>query len=489
MNKLSLGNYKMTAKDLMNSLLQEAIHGKFSVHNCSTENAKREFEIISKDTAKGIKKDFSISENDYPFDIPENWCWCRLRSLCMTDISYGIIKLFNEDVNGVRVLRCSDVKANKIDLSNVRTVSKKLSDEYSRTILKGGEIVINVRGTLGGCSVVPQELEGYNVAREVAVIRPHELVNAQYLTYLLLSPYFMEFMSTELRGIAYKGLNMGILSQFPVPLPPLSEQIRIINNINKVTPFIQKFKLKENELNNIDKQISTDLRNSILQEAIQGKLVPHFDREGTSDSLIKELYSNNTETKHINKKETNIEDEYLFDLPENWRWIPLSEVCNIYTGDSINETEKKLKYTNIPEGYPYIGTKDVGFDHTIAYDNGVKIPYSKTNFSIAPAGSVLLCIEGGSAGKKIAYTEQEVCFGNKLCCFYSLKKELRSFIYYYLQSPVFLGVFKDNITGMIGGVSIGKLRTMLLPLPPLAEQKRIVSAIEQLLPLCEKLGK
>lgn len=101
----------------------------------------------------------------------------------------------------------------------------------------------------------------------------------------------------------------------------------------------------------------------------------------------------------------------------------------------------------------------------------------------------MLCIEGGSAGRKIAFTEHDVCFGNKLCCFDSYEPEFRQFIFYYLQSPMFTNAFRDRITGIIGGVSIGKLKAMPLPVPPMEEQKRIVAAIEKLLPLCEKLGK
>lgn len=246
----------MTAKDFRKSLLQEAIKGNLSKHNYDKEDALNLYDSILKETIKEDKRKISIEENEYPFEIPKNWCWCRLRTLCYTDISYGIIKLYNEDPNGVKVLRCSDVKENTIDLANVRTVTKSVSDEYKRTILNGGEIVINVRGTLGGCAVVPQELKGFNVAREVAVIRPHKYLNIQYLTYVLLSPYFKDFMTSELRGIAYKGLNMGTLSSFPVPLPPLEEQNRIVENIHKTEKLIDNLTIKEKELNSINSDIS-----------------------------------------------------------------------------------------------------------------------------------------------------------------------------------------------------------------------------------------
>ena len=142
----------------------------------------------------------------------------------------------------------------------------------------------------------------------------------------------------------------------------------------------------------------------------------------------------------------------------------------------------------LTEGYNYIATKDVNFDSSINYDNGVKIPKNLDKFRIATKNSVLLCIEGGSAGRKIAMTKENVCFGNKLACFTSYGVN-NKFLFYYLQSPSFKKVFKSEKTGIIGGVGIGKLRTLLLPLPSLDEQKRIVSKIEELIPFINKYDK
>ena len=177
-----------------------------------------------------------------------------------------------------------------------------------------------------------------------------------------------------------------------------------------------------------------------------------------------------------------IAEEVPFDIPDSWEWVRLGNFCDMYTGDSINETEKKLKFTNIANGRYYIGTKDVGFNHIINYDNGVKIPEEYTKFRIAPAQCVLLCIEGGSAGRKIAITNQRVCFGNKLCCFNPFSDSNREFLYFYLQSPAFTSIFKDKITGIIGGVSINTLKELYIPLPPLQEQQRIVDKLKELEP-------
>ena len=243
------------------------------------------------------------------------------------------------------------------------------------------------------------------------------------------------------------------------------------------------------------------LKNSILQMAVQGKLVPQDPNDEPASVLLERIRKEKEQLikdgkikkeknpsiifrgadnlpyeKVGNNKPVCIADEVPFDIPDSWEWCRLSSVNDMYTGNSINQTDKKTKYTNLSTGYYYIGTKDVGFDHTIDYDNGVKIPYNNSKFKIAPKNCILLCIEGGSAGRKIAFTNQDICFGNKLCCFISYGIDYL-FLYYYLQSPLFQEIFKKNTTGIIGGVSVNTLKSLYFPVPPLAEQKRIIERI------------
>lgn len=228
--------------DIKASILQSAIQGLLTKQLPSDNNSRLLLEQIKLEKRKLVEEGIikkqktlpPIKEDEKPFPIPKDWEWVRLRDITLDDISYGIIKLGAEDKNGVKVLRCSDVKKGYINTSTVRTVSKALSEQYSRTLLRGGEIVINVRGTLGGCSIVPDELNGYNVAREVAVIRQSSLIYNKYLMSVLLSNYFNEYMFNGLRGIAYKGLNMNTLSLLPIPLPPLAEQKRIVERLDSL---------------------------------------------------------------------------------------------------------------------------------------------------------------------------------------------------------------------------------------------------------------
>ena len=183
----------------------------------------------------------------------------------------------------------------------------------------------------------------------------------------------------------------------------------------------------------------------------------------------------NLELELEKNRQTEIVEPY--NLPDGWKWTSAKEIADIYTGNSINEKVKAEKYAGQKRGLNFIGTKDVDFDGSINYENGVKITDFE-NFKTAPENTALLCIEGGSAGKKLGFTEEKVCFGNKLCAFVSKSIEPK-LIYYYLQSNVFFYCFMKKRHGLIGGVSVNTLKQIPFPLPPtLAEQQRIVNRIE-----------
>ena len=170
---------------------------------------------------------------------------------------------------------------------------------------------------------------------------------------------------------------------------------------------------------------------------------------------------------------------YYEQLPRNWMLSTLDSVSNLYTGNSINATEKK-KYFSGVDGINYIATKDVNFDNTINYDNGIKIPDNYlSKFKISYFNSVLLWLEGGSAGRKIGLLEQDVCFGNKLCSISFYYGE-NKWLYYFLQSPQFLSDFQESKSGIIGGVSIKNLGNIPIPILPINEQNRITQKVEKL---------
>jgi len=164
-----------------------------------------------------------------------------------------------------------------------------------------------------------------------------------------------------------------------------------------------------------------------------------------------------------------------------WKTEKLSDLCNIQTGNSINEKIKREKYTNLKAGVPYIATKDVGFDGSINYENNISIPNIDSNkFKTSKANSVLICIEGGSAGRKIAYSNKKCHFVNKLCSIEPKENLNPKFLYYYTLGEEFQFQFKNNLSGLIGGVSISKIKSFDISFPSLSEQSEVVSSIEKL---------
>lgn len=163
-------------------------------------------------------------------------------------------------------------------------------------------------------------------------------------------------------------------------------------------------------------------------------------------------------------------------MKTGWNRNTLGCICDIYNGNSINAEYKKKHYAGLTDGYPFIATKDVSFDGKINYDNGVRIPYD-TQYKTADKGSVFICAEGGSAGRKIALIRETVCFGNKLFCLKPKKHVQGNFLYLYLRSDDFQSQFKEKLSGLIGGVSAKKLNDIKISYPALSEQQDIVDKI------------
>ena len=165
-------------------------------------------------------------------------------------------------------------------------------------------------------------------------------------------------------------------------------------------------------------------------------------------------------------------------MKEGWTYKKLGEVCEIFNGNSINADFKKKHFFGATGGLPFIATKDVSTNGSIDYDNGVRIP-NYDEYKVAPANSVFVCAEGGSAGKKFAFVEQDVCFGNKLFCLNPKHNSLvGKYIYYFVQSDVFKDQFYALLSGLIGGVSAKKFQQIEIPVSSIDEQHSIVSRLD-----------
>ena len=166
-------------------------------------------------------------------------------------------------------------------------------------------------------------------------------------------------------------------------------------------------------------------------------------------------------------------------MKAGWEVFRISDIANVTSGNSINAKTKRDEYSGLSEGTPYIATKDVGFDHSIDYDNGVLIPEKNLkSFRVIDRDSVLICAEGGSAGRKVAYLERKAVVVNKLFAVSSKKNVHSKFCFYFFLSRGFQEQFENAKTGLIGGVSKRKFVDFTIPLPPLEEQKRIVAVLD-----------
>lgn len=236
--------------NLRQTFLKQAIAGRLSI-----QNPNEHVNIIAN----------SDIDNE-SFRIPSNWKWLKLKDILdeNKDITYGIVKMGPEPSDGVHALRCSDVQYRHIKREGIRFVTKEISNQYSRTILTGNghEILMNIRGTLGGCALVPPEMAGYNIAREIALIPLNTNINSRYILDVLSSPYIQKTTFANLRGIAYKGLNLSLLREFLIPIPPTEEQARIVKKVDELMHLCDKL---ENENNNAQKYSSVLLQ-SIMQK-------------------------------------------------------------------------------------------------------------------------------------------------------------------------------------------------------------------------------
>ena len=526
----------MTAEDLRKAILQQAIQGKLVPQNPNDEPASVLLERIREEKArlvkeKKIKKDKNESiiykgednshyekfadgtvkciDDEIPFDIPITWEWVRLNELALYrkgpfGSSLTKFMFVPKSDNTIKVYEQKNAIQKDYTLGEYYITEEKFKTMTS-FIVKPFDIIVSCAGTIGETYVLPSNAPIGIINQALMRITLFDMNICNF--YLLYFDYILKKQAQLLSaGSAIKNIPpFEILKNMLMPIPPLSEQEKIVNKIEVLNGLIDKYRNAQEQADEMDKSLNGLLKKSVLQYAIQGKLVPQIESEEPASILLEKIQQeklkllkegklkkkdldnsaifkgdDNKYYEKLGKSINDITDDLPFEIPNSWQWCRLSNIANLYTGNSINETEKKALYTDVV-GTEYIATKDVWFDNSIDYKNGIAIPDKYIDdFRIAPANSVLMCIEGGSAGRKIGILSQDVCFGNKLCCF-SPYADISEFIFYYLQSPLFFEIFSSNKNGIIGGVSVNTLKQLFIPLPPHEEIKRIVEKIKQIL--------
>lgn len=483
----------MTPQELKASILQLAIQGKL-VPQIPEEGTGEELfrqiqtEKLALIKAGKIKKEKSlpeITEDEMPFDIPESWKWCRITE-CGVFISGYTPKPPELSGNGILpYFKVSDMNTPGNELFLVNT-SNYLNSSTSKYFLKntivypknGGAVFTNKKRILAQDSVVDLNTGGYYP------IEPLDLM----FVYIFFSN--IDFRKCY-KGTALPTIDMDKLKCKLFPLPPLAEQKRIVAKIEELLPLIDRYEQAWSRLEDFNKRFPVDMQKSILQMAIQGKLVPQLPEEGTGEELFQQIQAEKQALIKAGKikKEKPLpeiaDDEIPFDIPESWKWVRLGKVVKKLTDGSHNPPP------NTGKGYPVISAKNVKnglitFENIDRYTDEAGFAKENPRTDIS-RGDIILGIIGGSIGNIAIYTHDAKVIAQRSIAIMATMIEAEYFVY-VLKSPLIQNAMQASAAGSAqGGVYLGTLSNFLIPLPPLAEQKRIVAKLEEILPLCERL--
>lgn len=466
------------ANKLRNSILQEAISGRLVPQDPNDEPV----------TSSAI-----IPEDDIPFEIPSNWAWVTMNNCAKIIGGYAFPSASIKGENGVRVIRISDISEKGfVNKSVVRYNGKDHLEKFK--VLPQDILIAMTGGTVGKSLFVGVMDEEMLLNQRVAIIRNNGQF-APYLDIVVKSPHIKSFINDK-KNSTNDNISMDDIKNFLVPLPPLAEQKRIVAKLEKLLPIVEQYGKAQTELNELNAALPARLRQSILQEAISGRLVPQDENE-TADGLKEHLLQavNNSPFKKKWNSELIEDEELPFDIPDNWRWIRLGDIVYTQTGLSYSkgDLEKKvskpirvLRGGNIQSGSWC--TKD---DYVMIAPEFVKKDiFLKKNSFITPA---VTSLEHLGKTALIREDHNDIVAGGfvlYLMPYDDRNDGLMEYLAYFFQSA-FYNSFCKTITNKSGqafwNISREKLLKLPIPLPPLTEQKRIVAKIEELFAEIDKI--
>lgn len=487
----------MTGKQLKNSILQLAIQGKLVPQDPHDEPASELLKRIRKEkeqlvkTGKLKKKDLEstpIAEDEKPFEIPESWEWCRLRELASFNGGYAFKSInYVEKGSGTRVLRISDFSEQGIfEKTPVYYPSDVTLEKY--TLTEGDIVMCMTGGTVGKTFHVNHLLESFYVNQRVADIKVSKTLSSKYVYQVIVSSYIQGIIA-ESKNSTNDNISAELINSFLIPLPPLSEQHRIVEKIEELMPLVEEYDKAQSELDKLNESLPEQLKKSILQQAIMGKLVPQDPNDEPASELLKRIHKekeNLVKSGALKKKDlitTPIsDDEKPFDIPESWEWVRLGEVGLFERGNGIKRDETFdaglpcVRYGEMYTRYRYSST----FDKTVSFTS--KDVFDKCRK--AHKGDLFMALTGENK-EDIALAAQyvgdeEIAVGGDLCHF-SILEAFALYFVYLINSPYFIEQKRVLATGdIIVHISADKLGSVPIPLPPLSEQHRIVAKIEEL---------
>ena len=489
----------MTPQQLRNSILQMAIEGKLTRQLPEDGNAADLLKKIKAEKAKLIKEKKikkekplpEIGDDEVPFEIPDNWCWVRLGNL-VSVLGDGIHGTPEYDVDGEYYF------VNGNNLSNGRIVFKGATKKVSYTEylkyakeLNSKTILVSINGTIG--NVAFYDGEKVVLGKSACYFNLLNYLEKRYLYRLLKTDYFIKYAVSNATGSTIKNVSLKVMKEWIVPLPPLGEQMRIVARLEEILPLVDAYEKAYNELQELNKTFPVKLKNSLLQMAIEGKLVEQRPEDGNAADLLKKIKAEKArliKEKKL-KKEKPLppiaEDEIPFEVPENWRWVRLNDIYNFidYRGKTPNKISSGvvlITASNIRKGYLDFSKKDYISveEYNTRLSRGITQKGDLLFTTEAPIGNVCInTVETVSCGQRVI-TFQRYDKNSIINCLYN----------HFILSPFFQSQINENATGTTAkGIKAAILKLLLIPLPPLAAQKRIVDRLEQLLPLCDELMK
>ena len=491
----------MTPQELKNSILQLAIQGKLVEQRPEEGTAEELFARIQKEKQRLIKEGKikkekflpEITEDEKPFEIPESWKWVRVGNCgswgagatpSRTNSEYygGTIPwLKTGDLNdGVIVEIPEYITELALEKTSVRLnpVDSVLMAMYGAIIGKLGILAIEATTNQACCACIP-----------------YEGVYNKYLFYYLMASRASFIKMGE--GGAQPNISKEKIVNAMMPLPPFAEQKRIVAKIEELLPYIDRYEQAWSKLEQFNSRFPEDMKKSFLQYAIQGKLVEQRPEEGTAEELFAQIQEKKQRLiaeKKIKKGKSLpeiTEDEKPFDIPESWKWVRLGTIVQFENGDRSSKYPVETDY--VDSGIPFFGAKDMGEKYML-FDNVRYISESK--FNELGNGKLqdldFICLLRGSVGKISIFAKDLKHQTGFICAQMVILRCIDSsmvpYLYHIMKSAYYVKAVESKTTGTaVRQLPAKELANVIIPLPPLAEQKRIVEKLEQLLPLCERL--
>ena len=431
-------------------------------------------------------------DDEIPFEIPKGWEWCRLKHMCSMQAGKNI--------------SASEIYDKKSVLHPYRCVGGNGLRGFTNTFNAEGHFaIIGRQGALCGCLNI--ESGKFYATEHAVVVNGFGIIPSLFIYYFFTALNLNQYATAT----AQPGLAVSNIVEVFIPLPPLPEQLRIVSKIEKLLPLVKTYEQAQNGLNELNASLNEQLRKSILQEAIQGKLVPQCSDEGTAQELLEQIKlekqklikdgklkksaltdsvifkgDDNKYYEQVGKSDKEITEEIAFDLPNGWSWCRLKDICSIFTG----ATFKKEETVTTKEGVRILRGGNISPFELRIKDDDIFLTKDKVkediilkeNDILTPAVTSLENI--GKMVRVNSDMPNTTVGGFVFIIRLYLKNQwLSKYILYLLSSP-FMIDFMKSITNKSGQAfyNIGKerLSTALLPIPSLAEQHRIVAQIEKL---------